>query len=236
VPVYYSISYTRAGGLLYSNQSIIYSEGAEHSSLHRLVEVLVDLGEDLVDCSLSLDPSQLSLLLIVGDHGRRGLVEGLQAQLDRVHVVVGAATGLGTLEQPLDERLLGHLEVDGQLCGHDLGLKLISLRDLSRVAVDEESLAALGNLLEHRLLDQIENDSLGNELAGLHDLCELRATGRARLDLIAQEISRREMGQAVLGDNLLALRALARAGTANDEEDGYVGLLEGSEVDGLIAG
>ncbi|GMT31758.1 hypothetical protein PFISCL1PPCAC_23055, partial [Pristionchus fissidentatus] len=180
-------------------------------------------------------PGQLSLLLIVGDDGCGGLVEGLQALLDRVHVVVSAATGLGTLEQTLDEGLLRHVEVDGQLGGHNLDLKLISLRDLTGISVNEESLAALGDFLEHGLLDQIEHDSLqGNELAGRHDLGELGATRRARLDLGAQEIARREMRQTVLGHNLVALRTLARTGTADDEEDGHAGLLEGSEVDGLV--
>ncbi|GMR43902.1 hypothetical protein PMAYCL1PPCAC_14509, partial [Pristionchus mayeri] len=126
------------------------------SSLDCLVQVLADLCEDGVHSTLSLDPGQFALLLVVGHDGSSRLAERLQTLLDRVHVVVGASTGLCALEQSLHERLLRHLEVDGQLGGHDLSLELVSLGDLSGVSIDEESLAALGYFLEHRLLDQVE--------------------------------------------------------------------------------
>ncbi|GMR32601.1 hypothetical protein PMAYCL1PPCAC_02796, partial [Pristionchus mayeri] len=128
----------------------------DSSSLDCLVKVLDHLGEDFLHSTLSLDPGQFALLLVVGHDGSSRLVERLQTQLDSVHIVVGASTGLCTLEQSFHEGLLRYFEEDGQLGGHDLSLELVSLGDLSRVSIDEESLTSLGNFLEHRLLDQIE--------------------------------------------------------------------------------
>ena len=98
--------------------------------------------------------------------------------------------------------------------GTHLVLELNALLHLARVAVDEEALAAVLQLLEHRLGDQVKHDLQRHQFALLHHRIQLTAASTAAGHFGAQQIATAQVRQAVRGDHLLALRALAAAGTA----------------------
>lgn len=81
-------------------------------------EGLLHFGEHLVRRAEGDDGG--ALLLVVLDHGFRVLVEGRQALLDGLLVVVDAAGGLGAVQEALDHDLVGNLEVQDLGAGQDL--------------------------------------------------------------------------------------------------------------------
>ena len=97
--------------------------------------------------------------LVGVDDGLGVLVEGGEALLDGLLVVVGAAGGLGAVEQPLRHARVRDVEVEDFGARQDLLLELLALRHLARVAVDEEALRA-GHLGQHCLREQVEHDEL----------------------------------------------------------------------------
>ena len=62
------------------------------------------------------------------------------------------------------------------------------------------------------------------QVALFHDGIELFAHFRAGFDLITEEIAWRQVGEPVLGDNLVALGTLAASGTSQDPNDGKTSL------------
>ena len=169
---------------------------------------------------------------VVLDDWLRVLVEGDQPLLDGLHVVISASRGLSPLEQPLGHGLVADLKVQDVLAGSDGFLELLSLGDLPGVAINEEALGA-GELLDHGLGQQVEDGGEGNKLAGLHDGGQVLAPLRAGGDLLSEEISRGQMGEAILGHDLVTLGALAAAGAAENPDDGEAGGGEGGAVNWL---
>ena len=160
------------------------------------------------------------------------LVEGDQPLLDGLHIVVSTAGGLGPLEQPLGHRLVADLKVENVLAGGDGLLELLSLGDLPGVAVNEEALRT-GELLDHGLGQEVEDGGQGDELARLHDGGQVLAPLGAGGDLLPQEISRGQVGEAIFGHNLVTLGPLATAGAAEDPDDGEARGGEGGAVNRL---
>ena len=115
-------------------------------------------------------------------------MEGDEPLLDSLNIVVSSARGLGTLEQPGCHGVVGHLEVEDVLARSDGLLKLLSLSNLTRITINEESLGAT-QPLDHGLGQKIEDSGEGNQLAALHDGGEVLASLGARGHLLPEEIS-----------------------------------------------
>ena len=181
---------------------------------------------------MSNEPYHAALGGVVLDDGLGVLVEGDQPLLDGLHIVVGTAGGLGPLEQPLGHGIVADLKVEDVLAGGDGLLELLSLGDLPGVAVDEEALRT-GELLDHGLGQEVEDGGQGDKLTRLHDGGQVLAPLGAGGDLLPQEISGGQVGEAILGHNLVTLGALAAAGAAEDPDDGEAGGGEGGAVNRL---
>lgn len=102
---------------------------------------------------------------------------------------------------------------------------------LAREAINEE-LALLAAVLLHGLghgvLEQLDGDLHGDDKTVLDVVADQVAElGAGAVLLGAKEIAGGEVGEAVVLDKAGALRALAGAGTAEDEEDGHIGGGEG---------
>jgi len=93
-------------------------------------------------------------------------------------------------------------------------VELLRLRDGAREAVEHK--AALARRLVEVLADQVHDEVVRHELAGVHDVLGLLAERRLRLHGGAEHVARREVAHAVLLDELGRLRALARAGRAHE--------------------
>ena len=178
------------------------------------------------------EPYHAALGGVVLDDWLGVLVEGDQPLLDGLHIVVSAAGGLGPLEQPLGHGLIADLKVQDVLARGDGFLELLSLSDLPGVAVDEEALGT-GELLDHGLGQEVEDGGKGDKLARLHDGGQVLAPLGAGGDLLPQEISGGQVGEAILGHDLVTLSALAAAGATQDPDDGKAGGGEGGAVNRL---
>lgn len=93
-------------------------------------------------------------------------------------------------------------------------LELDALIDLTRIAVDQEAIRGL-LVLEHGVSNHAQDNLVGHEHAFLHQVVQMFASGRTRFDLLAEQITTRQMCVAVFVRNLLTLRAFATARTAD---------------------
>ena len=147
-------------------------------------------------------------------HGR--VHKRVETLLDRLHVVVRSATRLSTLQKTLLHHVLRTVEKQYKLASAHLLLELLGLVQSTREAVNQK----LGALRRRdRLFQKRNRHARRHELAFLHDRLELLALIGSTRNLRAKQVARREVAEAVLGHELLALRALAAARTAKHEHD-----------------
>merc|ERR1719427_2136808 len=192
---------------------------------------------NLIDSALGRDHRALAGVGFY--YGLGVLVEGDEPLLDGVNVVVSAAGGLRALEKSLCHCIVANLEVQDVLAGGDRLLELLSLGDFARVAVDKETLGA-AEPLNHCLGQEVEHGGEGNQLATLHDGSQVLAALGAGGDLLPQQVAGGEVGEAVLGHDLVALGSLAAARAAQHPHDGQAGGLQCGAVnrhcDGMDCG
>src|SRR6266516_6307445 len=106
---------TRRGGAL--QRPTVCEAGGEGPSSHRhVLQGPLDLGEDLVDGTVGVDPDEVALGAVVLHERFRLLPVERQARSNHLGRVVHPALECGTLRQALDADLLEELELedDGQ--------------------------------------------------------------------------------------------------------------------------
>ena len=91
-----------------------------------------------------------------------------------------------------------------------------SLGDGAGEAVHQEALGRVGLL--QAVLDDADHHAVGHQLARVHELLGLQAHLGLVLDGRAQDVARRDMGDAVLGHDAAGLGALAGAGGPQKDE------------------
>ena len=112
----------------------------------------------------------------------------------------------------------GHVDqkgaVDLATHGGELGIERHSLGGVAREAVEDEAL--LGVIGSKALLDKVDHELVGNELASVHVLLSLNTKLGATLDGSTQQVARGNVSDAKLGDELLCDGALT--GTRSSEQ------------------
>ena len=108
-------------------------------------------------------------------------------------------------------------------------LKFTNLSNFTGVAVNEEALGA-GQFRDHGLGQEVQDNKKGHQFALFHHSIECLAAVRARLDFITQEVTTRQMGEAVLGHDFFALCAFATARASKNPNDGQISLSQGGLV------
>jgi len=134
---------------------------ADEDDAGRLEKVLLkDFGDHFEDdrrTRLSNDATQLPLLLKVLENGPGHFVECGESLLDGLLVVVDAAGCFPSIEEALRHRVVRHFQVQHHLTRAHLFFEKDGLGDLSGISVKEKSFG-VGNPLQHRFFDQIQND------------------------------------------------------------------------------
>ena len=100
-----------------------------------------------------------ALASVVLDDRLRVLVEGDKSLLDGFLVVVSTARGLGSLQESLGHGGVGDLEVEDVLARSNCLLELLSLGNLTRITVNQETLRST-ELLDHGLGQEVEHSGL----------------------------------------------------------------------------
>jgi len=153
-------------------------------------------------------------------------VEGVEALLDGLLVVVHSARGLTSLEQTLGHGLIADLKVQDPGTWSNFLFKLLALGNLPGITIDQESLGA-SQLLQHGLSQQVKHNSQWYKVSSLHDGSQLLASVGARLYFLSEQITRGQMGVPILGHNLVALGALATARATKYPDNGKARCLRG---------
>ena len=133
---------------------------------------------------------------------------------------------LPALQQALDRGLLVHLEAD-QAAERRVQLQHQAFEDVAldvgaREAVEEEPVGL--RVLGDRLLDELDDDLVGDEAARGDDALGLQAQLRLRRQLLAQQVAGGDVEEVELLDEELRLRALAGAGRAEQRDVQHVRL------------
>ena len=145
----------------------------------------------------------------------------VHALLDRLSGVVFPALHLRPVQQAVDQLGFGHVEGD-----HEVDLvalvrqhvvERLGLADRARKAVEEDALAGLR--LGQAAADDVDDELIGNQVAGRHDPAGLLADRRSAGDLRTQDVPCRQMFQPERVLDLPGLRALAAPRRAEDDPD-----------------
>ncbi len=143
---------------------------------------------------------------------------------DLLLAVVGATLLGRAAGEPGDDLVLVGDELDDgvELLAPPLQqlLQVGDLGERARVAVEQEARPRV-LLLEARG-DEPVGELVGDVVARVDERLHLLAELRAVLDVLAEDVARRDVGDAVFGGDALRLRALARAGRADDQEPGHL--------------
>lgn len=199
-----------------------------------------DLEDDIRGrASVNLDDT--ALLLVAVDDGHAGLDKSLEPLLDALSVVVGSTTRLASLEESsLHDGFGAIIKENGASAAHSL-LKLLGLVHLAGEAIDEES-TLCGALALHRLthsvLEELDGDLHRDNGAVPDAVVDEGAKLAPGAGLFSTEqITGGEVNEAVFLHQTGALRALSGTGAAEDEDDGYIRVVEpGRRRDGLRLG
>ena len=120
---------------------------------------------------------------------------------------------------PLDDRRVGHVDFQDVVERDGGVLHRVGLRNRSREAVEQVALRAIRGL--QPLAHEPDDDVVGHQAAGIHDLFRGEAERRARLERGAQHVPGRDLRNAVRPGDEGGLRAFAGArGTEEDETHG----------------
>ena len=122
--------------------------------------------------------------------------------------------------EPLDDDVGLHGDekrrVERAVHGCELGVERHGLGGVAGEAVEDEAL--LGIIVLEALLDEIDDELVRDELAGVHEGLRLLAELRLSLHSRAEEVAGGDVREAILLDELLRLSALACAGSAEQND------------------
>ncbi len=146
----------------------------------------------------------------------------LQTVLDCVKIVVGTAGFLATVEHAAHEFVLLHFEADdGVNARATLGkhfLQGLSLVDCAGKAVKDDALLHEFGIGVENVLEHTDHEVVGNELSfrdvAVGDFAKLGAAG----NVVAEDFACRDVMEAEMRNQTLALRAFAAAGSAENYE------------------
>jgi len=147
------------------------------------------------------------------------LLEGLEPLHDGLLVVIRAATGLTTPQQPLLHHLLRTFQIDTEVERHHLRLECGGLPHGAREAVQQECLLPTA---DHRILQHVAPNDVRNQTTLLHHVCTHLAQLAARGHLRAEQVTRGEMVQAILGHQLFGKSAFSAARTTEDDNSNRI--------------
>lgn len=180
-------------------------------------------GKDLVGGGNGLHPDNPAMFLVAVDDGHASLSEDAEAFADALGVVIVSDASLTTLKQALLHDVFGAVKEEDELGGADGILKLVGLFELAWETINEE--AALSGAfgvkdIGHGVFEQSDCHLHGHKEAVLRVVAnQVAELGAGAVLLSAYEVTRGQMGEAMLLDELGALRALASAGAAKNEDD-----------------
>ena len=150
--------------------------------------------------------------MVVGQQGGGLFVIGPEANLEAFGIVVGTAGLRIAGGDPFHQSLVVNLESDDQVnlgaAAGEHGVERLSLGQGPREAVEDRAAGLLG--LWQALLDQGDDDLIGDQLAPLHDALDALAKLGARADGRAQHVAGGELDHALLTHQPLGLGALPR--------------------------
>jgi hypothetical protein len=124
---------------------------------------------------------------------------------------VSTATG-----HAVDDVAIRHVDFEHEFDRHAGVLHGLRLRNGAREAV--EQVAVLAVVLGQAILDHADDDGVRHQAAGIHVLLGLEAESGAGLDLGAQHVAGRNLGNAELFGDESSLRTLAGAGCAQQNQ------------------
>src|SRR5262249_48134416 len=114
----------------------------------------------------------------------------------------------------IDIQLHDRIELDVLLVEHLL--ERFSLRNVARETVENKALLAVGSVQAIR--DHLDCNIIRYKLARLHDAVDLLAKLRLVLDVLAEEVARRDVGDAILPGDDAGLCAFAGARRSNQQD------------------
>ena len=183
----------------------------DHEAHPRLVDGLLDLGEDFVLRPVAVDPDEIAEDPVVPDERLRLAVVELEPLLDRLRRVVCPPLFLGAPMQALERDLVGDLKLeDDRQRAADLGqhrVERLRLGHRAREAVEDEPV--LGVLGLEPLPDQLDHQVVGDELAALEDRLHAAPELAAFGDRVPQHVAGRDVREPVVRGDALGLRPLA---------------------------
>src|SRR2546422_1957634 len=178
-------------------------------------------GRDILDRARPEHAVHHAPLRVVRDQRRRVPLVHLEPGLDGLRGVIGALfLGRAGAQAP-DQLLLRYVEQ--QHVAQSLATLAESLVDELRLSgragepVEDGAFLRLG--LVELGLDQAEDDRIGYQLPLVHELLRLAAEVAARLDRGAEDVAGGDLGKPHALRQDLALRAFARAGRAEKEDE-----------------
>lgn len=168
---------------------------------------------------VDLDDTILAIEHVDYRHAR--LDESGEPLFDALLVIISTSAGLASVQESGPHSLLGAVEEQGELAGHNRLLELDSLVHLPGETIDKElAVAVLLNGGLHGVLQQLDGDLHRHDLAVLDVALDHLAELAARtLLLLAQKVAGRQVLETVVAHKVGALRALAGARTTEDEDD-----------------
>jgi hypothetical protein len=134
--------------------------------------------------------------------------------------VVGPARLLSPREEAADQFRTRDRQVQGDLNGRAevLGDQVRRVRLLDGAREPVEHIAALSARRLDRLAQHVHHDAVGHEIAALHDLLDVAPDRGAFRDVLAQQVPAGDVRDAEMVRDADGLRALARAGRADQEQ------------------
>lgn len=217
--------------------------------MNRLEVLVPQLGDgqlNSVEGTVAVDEVEDLLFAVVVVDGGGHFVERLEALFHDLLLVVGAlregvagdvvlARDLGGLElgvvdaargdvepaaaRALDDDVVGDVEAHDALDAEVELVHELRLLERAREPVEHPAAAALGHL--HGVLDDVEDDLVGDELALVHDVLGLHAVGGLVLDGGAEHVAGGEVADAVALNDGGALGSLAGSGGTHDDNLHY---------------
>jgi hypothetical protein len=223
-----------------------------------LSQTLENISPHLLRVLGSIDALPDTGLLVVAHNGLGLLVEGDEALLEGVGVVVGSldqslagdivnhlllggvedlvvGSARGGVDQSAGDS--GHQQIVGDLELHGLFEGLLLLREhfVELLSLGDGSGEAVQNEAVLALgvvlqlgPDHVHHNVVGNQTSGVHDLLGLHSKRSLLLDLGSQHVARRQMARAVLLHQVGGLGALAGAGGTNQNHSDGLGHLGGN--------
>lgn len=213
------------------------------------LNALLDTSIHIILSAHRLDRNHSTLLPKLIHHRHASLDESAEALLDRLDIVIIPAGRLAALQEARLEHILRTVQEERKLGRRNGLLEENSLVELAGESIDQETrlwrllglgggfssgagAAALGQRVRHGVRQQRDGDLHRHDLALLDVVPDQVAVLTALADLLgAQQVSGRQVREAVVANEVLGLRALTGARAAEDEDDLD---LVGAEAGGVL--